>query len=64
MQLFELSEPQFENMKELTLTKLTQMLRAHYKQKSGTELYKELTTMWQSPKETSRESLIRAFELR
>ena len=34
-----------ETMKELTLPKLRQMLRAHYKQKSGTELYQELTTM-------------------
>ena len=34
-----------ETMKELTLAKLRQMLRAHYKQKSGTERYQELTTM-------------------
>ena len=27
-----------QTMKELTLAKLRQMLRAHYKQKSGTEL--------------------------
>ena len=31
-----------ETMKELTLAKLRQMLRAHYKQKLGTELYQEL----------------------
>ena len=31
-----------ETMKELTSAKLRQMLRAHYKQKSGTELYQEL----------------------
>ena len=41
-----------ETMKELTLAKLRQMLRAHYKQESGTELYRELTIMCQSPKET------------
>ena len=36
-----------ETMKEVTLPKLRQMLRAHYKQKSGTELFQELTTMYQ-----------------
>ncbi len=46
-----------ETMKELTLVKLRQMLRAHYKQKSGTELYQELTTMCQSPKETPQDFL-------
>ena len=40
-----------ETMKEVTLSKLRQMLRAHYKQKSGTELFQELTTMYQSPRE-------------
>ena len=53
-----------ETMKELTLAKLRQMLRAHYKQKSGTELYQELTTMCQSPKETPQDFLIRALDLR
>lgn len=51
-------------MKELTLAKLRQMLRAHYKQKSGTELYQELTAMCQSPKETPQDFLIRALDLR
>jgi len=53
-----------ETMKELTLAKLRQMLRAHYKQKSGTELYQELTTMCQLPKETPQDFLIRALDLR
>ena len=53
-----------ETMKELTLPKLRQMLRAHYKQKSGTELYQELTTMCQSPKETPQDFLIRALDIR
>ena len=53
-----------ETMKELTLTRLRQMLRAHYKQKWGTELYQELTTMCQSPKETPQDFLIRALDLR
>ena len=53
-----------ETMKELTLAKLIQMLRPHYKQKPGTELYQELTTMCQSPKESPQDFLIRALELR
>ena len=53
-----------ETMKELTLPKLRQMLQAHYKQKSGTELYQELTTMCQSPKETPQDFLIRALDIR
>ena len=53
-----------ETMKELTLPKLRQMLRAHYKQKSGTELYRELTTMCQSPKVTPQGFLIRALDIR
>lgn len=53
-----------ETMKELTLLKLKQMLQAHYKQKSGTELYQELTTMCQSPKETPQDFLIRALDIR
>ena len=53
-----------KTMKELTLAKLRQMLRAHYKQKSGTELYQELTTISQLPKETLQDFLIRALDLR
>ena len=40
------------------------MLRAHYKQKSGTELYQELTTMCQSPKKPPQDLLILALDLR
>ena len=40
------------------------MLRAHYKQKSGTELYQKLTTICQSPKETPQDFLIRALDKR
>ena len=53
-----------ETMSELPLPKLRQMLRAHYKQKSGTELYQELTTMCQSPKESPQDFLVRALDLR
>jgi hypothetical protein len=53
-------------MEGLTLKKLLQILKAHYKQKSATELYHELTILCQDPKErTSAEDfLIRALELR
>lgn len=51
-------------MKELTLAKLRQILRAHYRQKSGTELYQELTKVCHSPKETPQDFLIRALDLR
>ena len=55
-----------ETMEGLTLKKLLQILKAHYKQKSATELYHELTILCQDPKErTSAEDfLIRALELR
>ena len=52
-----------ETMKELTLAKPRQMLRAHYNQKSGTEIYQELTTMCQSLKEMPQDFLIRALDL-
>ena len=53
-----------ETMKEVTLPKLRQMLRAHYKQKSGTELFQELTTMYQLPRESPQDFLVRALDLR
>ena len=52
-----------ETMKDLTLPKLRQMLRSHYKQKSGTELYQQLTTICQAPKEASQDFLIRELDL-
>ena len=42
-----------ETMEGLTLKKLLQILKAHYKQKSATELYHELTILCQSPKENA-----------
>ena len=48
----------------LTLAKLRQILRAHYKQKSGTELYQELSVLCQAPKESAQDFLIRAMNLR
>ena len=51
-------------MEGLTLKKLLQILKAHYKQKSATELYHELTILCQDPKESAEDFLIRALELR
>ena len=52
-----------ETMKEVTLSKLRQMLRAHYKQKSGPELFQEVTTMYQSPRESPQNFLVRTLDL-
>ena len=48
----------------LTLAKLRQILRAHYKQKSGTELYQELSVLCQGTKESAQDFLICAMNLR
>ena len=50
-------------MKEVTLPKLRQILRAHYRQKSGTELFQELTTMYQSPRESPQDFLVSALSI-
>lgn len=49
---------------DITLPKLRQILRAHYQEKSGTELYQELTTMVQGPAENPQDFLLRALSLR
>ena len=51
-------------MEGLTLKKLPQILKAHYKQKSAAELYHELTILCQKPKESAEDFLIRALDLR
>ena len=53
-----------ETMEGLTLKKLLQVLKAHNKQKSATELYHELTILCQDPKESAEDFLIRALDLR
>ena len=49
---------------DITLPKLRQILRAHYQEKSGSELYQELTTLVQGQKENSSDFLLRAMSLR
>eukprot|EP00794_Sanderia_malayensis_P020673 gene20673-22711_t len=53
-----------ETVHDLTLPRLRQILRAHYKEKSGTQLYQELATVFQSVKETPEAFLLRALDLR
>ena len=40
-----------EMINEMLLVRLKQILRAHFKEKSGTEMYQELTSLCQGPKE-------------
>ena len=53
-----------ELMADITLQKLRQIIRVHYKEKSSTELYQELTTMIQDPKESPQDFLLRALSMR
>ena len=53
-----------EGKEKLTLSCCIQILRAHYNEKSATELYNELGQLTQNSKETSSEFLMRALELR
>ncbi len=43
---------------------LRRILRFHYQEKTATELYKQLTTEVQHPRETPQSFLIRALDLR
>ena len=51
-------------MKDLTLAKLWKILRLHFREKSGPEVYKELSVICQSPKESPQKFLFRALDLR
>eukprot|EP00794_Sanderia_malayensis_P011481 gene11481-12678_t len=53
-----------ETLRDLTLPRLRQILRSHYKEKSGTQLYQELATICQGQKETPETFLLRALDLR
>ena len=53
-----------EMMNDMSLVLLKQILRAHFKEKSGTEMYQELTSLCQGPKESVQDFLIRAMNLR
>ena len=51
-------------MKDLTLAKLRKILRLHFREKSAPEVYKELSEICQSPKESPQKFLFRALDLR
>ncbi len=53
-----------ETLHDLTLPRLRQILRSHYKEKSGTLLYQELATIFQAQKESPESFLLRALDLR
>jgi len=53
-----------EMTSEITLPKLRKILRAHYQEKSGSELYQELTSLVQGQKESPSDFLLRAMSLR
>lgn len=53
-----------EGNANLTLPTLRRILRSHYQEKGGTDLYKQLTSEVQSSKETPQNFLIRALDLR
>ena len=53
-----------EMIQDLTLTRLRLIMKAHFKQKSGTELYQELSNLRQETSETPQDFLVRAMSLR
>ena len=53
-----------EMIQGLTLTCLRLIMKAHFKQKSGTELYQELSNLRQETSETPQDFLVRAMSLR
>ena len=53
-----------EMIQDLTLTRLRLVMKAHFKQKSGTELYQELSNLRQETSETPQDFLVRAMTLR
>ena len=53
-----------ESVPNLTLPKLRKILRAHYHEKSATELYQTLANLTQLPKEDPQSFLIRALTIR
>ena len=53
-----------EMMDNLSLIRLKQILGAHFKEKTGPELYEELTSLCQGPKESTQDFLIKTVNLR
>ena len=55
-----------ETLSDVSLpkTKLRKILRVHYREKSASELYRQLATVFQQPKEGAQQFLLRALDLR
>ena len=53
-----------ETLSDLSLPKLRKILRVHYREQSASELYQQLATIFQRPKETAQQFLLRARDLR
>ena len=53
-----------EGKPDLTLAKVRRILRSHYQEKAATELYHQLSSAAQGPKETAQDFLIRLLDLR
>ena len=52
-----------ETLKDLSLPKLRKILGVHYREKSASELYQNLATIFQEPKEISQEFVLRSLDL-
>ena len=52
-----------ERLKDLTLAKLRKILRLHFREKSASEVYEELSVICQSSKESPQKFLFRALDL-
>ena len=53
-----------ETLPALSLAKLRKILRVHYREKTASELYQQLATAYQQPKETPQQFLLRALDVR
>jgi len=53
-----------ESTPDLELPRLRQILRSHYRERNATELYQQLASITQSPKEDPQTFLMRALDLR
>ena len=53
-----------ETKPDLSLPQLPKVLRIHYCEKTASELYQQLTTMCQTPKESMQQFLLRIMDAR
>jgi len=56
--------PYLEMIQDLSLSRLRQIMKAHFKQKSATELYQELSVLHQEANESPQDFLVRALNLK